>query len=271
MATRRLLTAAGVVAGLLVAALIAGGAYMALKAPLSTNPNSNLQPDNCSPGPCANLNGYVIWISNVRVQNDIVRMTVKFQNSSGATHAAPEDLQLIDQGRRSSIPVAGKRLAQPDAQPLPQRRAFQLVAERQAGSHRGMAVLDRAHDPVLGRDDEPFVRRPRTHRRDDLVLVAGLLEVEVQADLAGGDVEELVERQRLVAELVGQLGKCEVPDRPAAHRAVVVADDRHAVARLAHVELDVVDAELDRVPVTLGCFLTGYRGASSMRADQRHT
>jgi hypothetical protein len=105
MAPRRLLTAAGVVAGLLVAALIAGGAYMALKAPLGTNPNSNLQPDNCSPGPCANLNGYVIWISNVSVQNDVVRMTVKFQNSSGATHAAPEDLQLIDQGRRSSIPI----------------------------------------------------------------------------------------------------------------------------------------------------------------------
>lgn len=105
MGPRRLLTAAGVVAGLLAAALIAGGAYMALKAPLTSNPNSNLQPDSCSPGPCANLNGYVIWISNVSVQNDIVRMSVKFQNSSGATHAAPEDLQLIDQGRRSSIPI----------------------------------------------------------------------------------------------------------------------------------------------------------------------
>jgi len=102
---RRLLTAVGVASGLLVAALIAGGAYMALKAPLSTQPNSALQPDNCSPGPCANVNGYVIWISNVTVNADIVRMTLKFQNSSGATHAAPEDLQLIDQGRRSSIPI----------------------------------------------------------------------------------------------------------------------------------------------------------------------
>jgi hypothetical protein len=102
---RRLLTSLGVVVGLVVAALVAGGAYMALKAPLSTAPN-NLNPDNCSPGPCANVNGYTLWVSKVRVQNDIVHMTVKFQNSSQATHAAPDDLNLIDSGRRSSIPVS---------------------------------------------------------------------------------------------------------------------------------------------------------------------
>jgi hypothetical protein len=102
---RRLFTTIGVFAGLIVAALIAGAAYMALKAPLTTEPNSSLSPENCTPGPCATLNGYTIWISNVRVQNDIVRMTVKFQNSSAATHASPEDLTLIDAGRRSSIPI----------------------------------------------------------------------------------------------------------------------------------------------------------------------
>jgi hypothetical protein len=103
--TRRLFTLFGVFAGLIVAALVAGAAYMALKAPLATQPNASLSPENCSPGPCATLNGYTIWVSNVRVQNDIVRMTVKFQNSSAATHASPEDLTLIDAGRRSSIPI----------------------------------------------------------------------------------------------------------------------------------------------------------------------
>ena len=102
---RRLLTLIGVFAGLIVAALVAGGAYMALKTPLSTQPNASLSPENCSPGPCATLNGYTIWVSSVRVQNDIVRLTVKFQNSSAATHASPEDLTLIDAGRRSSIPI----------------------------------------------------------------------------------------------------------------------------------------------------------------------
>jgi len=92
-------------AGLLVAALIAGGAYMALKAPLATKSNSNLAPENCSPGPCYDLNGFTIWISNVKVTNDIVHMTVKFQNSSSATHVAPEDLTVIDAARRQSIPI----------------------------------------------------------------------------------------------------------------------------------------------------------------------
>jgi hypothetical protein len=104
---RRALTALGIVAGLLAAALIAGAAYMALNAPLSASPNGNLAPENCSPGPCANLNGYTLWISKVSVTNDLVRMTVKFQNSSSATHASPDDLQLIDAGRRSSTPITG--------------------------------------------------------------------------------------------------------------------------------------------------------------------
>jgi hypothetical protein len=103
---RRVLTALGIVAGLIVAALVAGAAYSALKAPLSTTPNSNLNPENCSPGPCANVKDFTLWISKVRVQNDLVRMTVKFQNSSVATHVAPEDLQLIDAGRRTSTPIS---------------------------------------------------------------------------------------------------------------------------------------------------------------------
>ena len=104
---RRLFTFVGVVIGLILAALVAGAAYSALKAPLGTTPNSNLDPENCSPGPCANLNGFTIWVSKVHVNNDIVHMTVKFQNSSDATHVAPEDLNLIDSGRRSSIPFSG--------------------------------------------------------------------------------------------------------------------------------------------------------------------
>lgn len=103
---RRLLTSAGVVAALLVAAVVAYAAYTALKTPLQISPNANLAPENCSPGPCANLNGYQLWVSNVHVDNDLVRMTVKFQNSSSATHASPEDLQLIDASRRSSTPIS---------------------------------------------------------------------------------------------------------------------------------------------------------------------
>jgi hypothetical protein len=102
---RRLLVSAGVIAGLFVAAVIAYTAYTALKTPQQITSNNPLNPDNCSPGPCTNVNGFQLWVSNVHLTNDVVRMTVKFQNSSPATHASPEDLQLIDSSRHSGIPI----------------------------------------------------------------------------------------------------------------------------------------------------------------------
>ncbi len=103
---RRLLVSLGVVVALIVAAVIGGAAYTALKSPLQPNPNANLTPENCSPGPCADVQGYTIWISDVRVDNDLVRMTVKFKNSSTSTHASPEDLVLIDSERRQGSIVS---------------------------------------------------------------------------------------------------------------------------------------------------------------------
>src|SRR3989442_13667737 len=102
---RRIVTSLGIVAGVIAASLVAAAAYTALKTPLSTSPNSNLTPENCSPGPCANLKEDKIWISDVHVENDLVRMTVRFQNSSTSTHASPEDLQLVDARRRASCLV----------------------------------------------------------------------------------------------------------------------------------------------------------------------
>jgi hypothetical protein len=97
-----MLTDLGIFAGLVVAAIVALVAYESLKSPLQVAPNSSLTPENCSPGPCANVQGYMLWVSNVRVEADLVRMQIKFQNSSSSTHASPEDLQLIDASRQSS-------------------------------------------------------------------------------------------------------------------------------------------------------------------------
>lgn len=102
----RLLVIAGILGGLLAAGVIAFAAYSALKAPLQPPTNAGSVTENCSPGPCANVNGYVLWVSNVHLVNDVVHMTVKFQNSSSATHTSPEDLQLIDAGRRASTPAS---------------------------------------------------------------------------------------------------------------------------------------------------------------------
>jgi hypothetical protein len=56
----------------------------------------------CSPQPCLDLQDYTIWVSNVTVAEGIVRMNVTFRNSTPATHASPEDLQLVDANKHSS-------------------------------------------------------------------------------------------------------------------------------------------------------------------------
>lgn len=97
----RLLIGLGVVAGLAAAAVIVLLAYHSLKVPLKPA-TGNLVTESCSPGPCANIQGFSLWVSNVSVEGTLVKMQVKFQNSSRSTHASPEDLQLIDSSRHSS-------------------------------------------------------------------------------------------------------------------------------------------------------------------------
>ena len=104
---RRLLVGTGVIGGLVAAAVIAYAAFVALKSPLLPGTNNTSVTETCSPGPCTNLNGYTLWVSNVHLVNDVVHMTVKFQNYSSSTHASPDDLQLIDASRRASTPLSG--------------------------------------------------------------------------------------------------------------------------------------------------------------------
>jgi hypothetical protein len=99
---RRLVTLGAVALGLVVAAVVGLNAYQALHAPIPASGNNALTPENCSPGPCADVQGYKLWVSDVNVTGDLVSMQVKFQNSSTSTHSAPEDLQLIDASRHSS-------------------------------------------------------------------------------------------------------------------------------------------------------------------------
>jgi hypothetical protein len=56
----------------------------------------------CSPKPCLDVQDYTMWVSDVTVADGIVRMNVTFRNSSAATHASPEDLQLVDANTQSS-------------------------------------------------------------------------------------------------------------------------------------------------------------------------
>jgi hypothetical protein len=99
---RRLLTFGAVLAGLVVAATVALAAFGALQLAPKSSGGGGLAPENCAPGPCADVQGFTLWVTNVQVNGDLVAMTVRFRNSSAATHASPEDLQLIDASRRTS-------------------------------------------------------------------------------------------------------------------------------------------------------------------------
>src|SRR6266850_411836 len=99
---RRLLTYLAIAIGLIVAAVVGATAYQALHAPVQVSSTNSLTPENCSPGPCVDVKGFTLWVSDVTVDGGLVSMKVTFKNSSVATHASPEDLQLIDTSRHVS-------------------------------------------------------------------------------------------------------------------------------------------------------------------------
>jgi hypothetical protein len=100
---RRLLGYGALAAGLLVALMVAIAAFLALQLPFGGPGTTGATPNvNCSPTPCANVQGYTLWVSNVRVAGDLVSMQISFQNSSSSTHASPEDLQVVDSKQHAS-------------------------------------------------------------------------------------------------------------------------------------------------------------------------
>jgi hypothetical protein len=89
--------------GSLVAAAVAVAAFVSMQTSFQSPAASSPVPAlNCSPAPCANLQGYTLWVSNVTVTGDVVSMRIVFKNSSDSTHASPEDLQIIDSKHSSS-------------------------------------------------------------------------------------------------------------------------------------------------------------------------
>ena len=100
---RRWLRYGAIAAGLLVALIVAVAAFLAMQVTFQGPSTSDAKPAvNCSPAPCANVQGYTLWVSNLKVDGDLVSMQVMFKNSSNATHASPEDLQLIDSTQHTS-------------------------------------------------------------------------------------------------------------------------------------------------------------------------
>ncbi|HEY8841541.1 MAG TPA: hypothetical protein VIO80_13025 [Candidatus Dormibacteraeota bacterium] len=100
---RRLFGYGAAAAALLLIVLVAIAAYLAMQVTFRNPAPSGAVPAvNCSPAPCADVQDYTLWVSNVKVDGDVVSMQVTFKNSSSATHASPEDLRLIDSKQHSS-------------------------------------------------------------------------------------------------------------------------------------------------------------------------
>lgn len=94
---RRLFGLGAAAAALLLVLLIAIAAFLAMQVTFrNPAPNGAVPALNCSPAPCADVQGYTLWVSNLKVDGNLVSMQVAFKNSSSATHASPEDLRLID-------------------------------------------------------------------------------------------------------------------------------------------------------------------------------
>lgn len=102
--TRRQLLSLGLVAAALVCVMVVAiAAFLAMQVTFSNpTPNGAVPAVNCSPAPCASVQGYTLWVSSLKIEGDLVSMQVTFKNASSATHASPEDLRLIDSNLHSS-------------------------------------------------------------------------------------------------------------------------------------------------------------------------
>jgi hypothetical protein len=103
---RRLLTFAAIGAAALVVGTVAVLAYQSLQVPYQAPVASSPVPaHDCTPAPCAKLQGYTLWVTNLNVQTNPLTMDIRFRNASESTHASPQDLVLIDSQKLESPPV----------------------------------------------------------------------------------------------------------------------------------------------------------------------
>src|SRR4029077_13621828 len=101
----------------------------------------------------------------------------------------------------------------------PGRGAVHVGAQREPSADAGELLSDCAYRLASARrDQESRYRRPLQNRLDDARLVAGLLQVHVQAGAPANHVKQLVEGQHLRAELILHPRESEVADSASTRR-----------------------------------------------------
>lgn len=101
---RRVLVYGALATGILIAAGVAIAAFGAMSGALIPG-GGQTQSAACAPAPCADVQHYQLWISDVKTGGGLVSMQIAFRNSSDSTHADPSDLQLVDSQNHTSSAV----------------------------------------------------------------------------------------------------------------------------------------------------------------------
>jgi hypothetical protein len=100
----RLLRYAAIGAGAAVVIAVGVAAFESLQTPFQP-PAANPGSGACTPKPCANVRGYILWVSDIKIDGGVLSMQLTFRNSSPATHADPADLRLIDRQGNTNAAV----------------------------------------------------------------------------------------------------------------------------------------------------------------------
>ena len=95
MNRRALLRYAGIGAAVVIVAAVGVAAFISLQTPFQL-PTASPSSQPCSPQPCADIRGFILWVGDVKVDSGVVSMTLTFRNSSNSTHADPSEVQLVD-------------------------------------------------------------------------------------------------------------------------------------------------------------------------------
>lgn len=91
----RLIRYAAIGAGAVVILAVAVAAFVSMQKPFQL-PTSSETSAPCSPKPCADVRGFVLWVGSLKTDSGLITMTLTFRNSSNSTHADPSEIQLID-------------------------------------------------------------------------------------------------------------------------------------------------------------------------------
>jgi hypothetical protein len=101
----RVLRYAAIGGGLALVLGVAVAAFVSLRVPFDISPSAGPSTGPCEPQPCANVRGYILWVSDLKTDGRLVRMQLRFQNSSSSTHADPTDISLSYGQNAGTAPI----------------------------------------------------------------------------------------------------------------------------------------------------------------------